>query len=67
MGIRKLRKIMNENRERGIDSENTRYYKDYIKYNLNPFSESHVERHEKSNDPYDAKKITETNGRKRII
>ncbi len=36
-------------------------------HNLNPFSDSYVERHDKRNDPYDYKKITETNGRKRTI
>lgn len=67
MGIRKQRKIMNENREGGFDSEKTRYAKDYIIHNLNPFSDSYVERHDNPNDPYDAKFITEKNGRKRTV
>lgn len=58
---------MNENRERGMDAEKTRYYKDYITHNLNPFSNSYVEKHDKPNDHYDYKLITKNNGRKRTI
>ena len=63
MGIRKQRRVIKENREIGSDAENSQFYKDYIKHNLNPFSNSHVERHDKRNDPYDYKVITEKNGR----
>jgi len=67
MGIRKQRKIMNENRERGFDAEKTRYAKDYITHNLNPLTDSYVEKHDKSNDPYDYKIINVKNGRKRTV
>ena len=63
MGIIKKRRIMNKNREDGKDSENTEYYKEYIKHNLNPFSDNVVSRHEKTNDPYDWKRKNVHTGR----
>jgi len=67
MVSRKRKRIGTENYENGRDAEKTRYLKDYITHSLNPFSDSHVEKHDKPNDPYDYKLITEKNGRKRTI
>ncbi len=67
MGIRKKRKTIKENREIGADGENTQYYKEFAMHNLNPFSDNHVERHEKNNDPYDYVRVNERTGRRRYV
>jgi len=67
MVSRKRKCIGTENYQNGKDAENTRYLKDLISHNLNPFSDSHVEKNDKPNDPYDHKVISKKNGRKRTI
>jgi len=67
MVSRKRKRIGKENYQNGRDAENTRYLKDFITHDLNPFSDSHVEKHDKPNDPWDRKLITKKNGRKRTI
>ena len=61
------RKILRENKERGLDAEKTQYVKEYIMHNLNPLSENYVERHERNNDPYDYERINEVTGKRRKV
>ena len=61
------RKILRENKERGLDAEKTQYAKEYFMHNLNPLSENYVERHERNNDPYDYERINEVTGKRRKV